>query len=296
MKLILKIFFIIAIIILLFVNQIAADDNHLTSYSEINLRSFHAYSESIKKDITIILPLLNKDINEIEVTLDFNSKEFDNILNISGSALTIQTKNNSYNLDKNKSLIAVTESKFDFDDYTAAVFNLSYEVTPHDLPGNYSGFVNLIQKTNIGEKDRAVIKLSLQVEPWVKIEKQPNIHLISKTRDENLSLTSYIPGSLRVSGNVPWELYVSSNKNSINKVSNIKLNLIEWDNKKFIPEVTDVLLNSSEISLGIGLAATENEYHEIIFTMLIEDFTLIEAGPVEFPVHFRVEPILKEVM
>lgn len=283
---------IILILLLLIISNPVMAQSSLDDLNKINFASFKTYTDEITREIPIILLTEYLDSGEIYASIVEDIIDFKTSRKLTGERLQIQTQTmlEPEFIFKQPVLIDIQDSLIDHNGKQGVLLSLFFTVYPEDLPGNYETI--LIFSENPEDEEGLEIELSFRVEPWLKVEAE-EIHLIADGSQIERSLVSNFPGTLRFFTNVPWELIVESDENSINLATELELKLFKDRTEDFEILSDSITLGERKIPVATGgpTVFTDKGYTELAFAMIIEDYTKVEAGQIRFPLSFSLESI-----
>ena len=271
-------------LMLFFMSAVLAGDIHPVA-AESNLKL--DFGEITPFDVTIVertLPVavVKEKINKIIV-------EFDPALS-DPSGLTIPMR---------RLKMAVNDQLYALKDYASPIdltavspdsglyhFMFSLELTPADLPGLYEGKVLIKYQTGaVWNSINAC--LSVEIEPWVRIEanqKQINLDQISA---DNTKLQNAIPFNIKVASNSSWILYmekVQSEETGREIPLAVKVipRKMESHSAQGIQNLalSETILSKEKMALGAGNATVINGLYwaEIDLALFLRDFINCPAG------------------
>lgn len=282
----------ILIISLLIISSPAIAQSSPDNLNEINFASFKTYTEEITKEISIILAPEYLNRGKIYASLEEDIIDFERSRKLTGDRLEIQTKSmlEPEFIYNQPVLIDLQDSFIDHHGVQGALVSLFFTVYPEDLPGEYETI--LVLRDKIDAEEGLEIELLLRVEPWLKVEAE-EVHLIADGSQIERSLISNYPGTLKLFTNVPWELMVAGEENSINNATELELKIFKYKTEEFEILSESTLLEGSKTSVATGgpTVFTDKGYTELAFALKIDDYTKVEAGQVRFPLSFSLEAI-----
>ena len=288
----LKLNMIILILIFTSTNLVMAQPP-ADAFNRINLGSFRTYTESLTKEVIIFLPLSDPDLESIAINLEDGIFDSSNSRKLTGDRVKIQTQSMREPLfiDDKPIPIELQENIINENGLEGLFINLFFTAYPEDLPGLYEG--RLVFEDENSQFDRLEMDLAFRIEPWLKLEETTGTHLITKTGQQERNLISDYPGNLKIYSNVDWELFVESEETLITNSTDLQLLINKANNHEFEIISDKTSLSDRKILLATGGPTfyIEEDYCELDFTLLIEDFTKVKAGQVRFPIDFRLEII-----
>ncbi|MFW6027142.1 MAG: hypothetical protein ACOCRX_12475 [Candidatus Woesearchaeota archaeon] len=272
------------ILILSFITK--AQDN------AINFNNFRASEGKLTKSEIIILPLTDPQTKTLTLQLENNSdnqqvNESENH-NLIASQLEIETSQDIYTFEKQKSKLSIPVHKNDFltEDQQTILLILSYTVYPEDKPGTYEGQLVFTQNN---EKHKLLLQAT--VEPWLKLETKTKTHHINQRIVDKKKLISEVPGILQISGNISWQLFATKEVNDFHYAEQLQLNLIH-ENDNFLLLKDEIYFDDRKILLAEGNSPSEDseDLIEIPFVVTINNYPKIKAGQINFPLSFQIDP------
>ena len=254
---------------------------------EINFYSFRADTGPVIKEAVISLNLVDESVDLIKARSNkFNSSNL-NKKSLPEARLIIDTIYGSQKIKETPVFISLKDSH---DKQQEVLLHLSYQVLPEDSPGNYQEELYLTQMSSGQQTAETKIIFKMEVKPWLSITGQRKSHLVSRLDGGKQSLLSDIPGSIEISGNVPWQLFISCD----NEIPYGNLNLIlQSPQESGIFIVQEIIpLNEKEVLVAEGESIFRNKDSvvEIPFMLKVEDYTRLKAGRLNFPLCFRIQP------
>ena len=262
------------------------------SSTTLNFRSLQAsFEEKQVRSIAIAVPL--KDINSefIEVRLQdsFFAKSSGKMLN--PDRLSIVTSRGNYKLKTSNIEIPVDKLK-KHENKPMVLLETKITVEPYDFPGKYHNELIISQTDSEGKVSEKKFPVQFSIEPWLELKFKPHFHELSDTNFREKNLESTIPGTIKISGNVPWQLMVKVDKNEMPTDSELILRASSEDDRiGFIKE--NINIKEQKIKLASSNLKTSNtaKPFEITFDMLIKNFHQIKAGILELPISFNLESL-----
>jgi len=265
------------------------------SYSyPIDLGSLKYISDqNLEKSNILVIPLENINDKYLEVRLQNSFKSEAGNYEISGNRLTVKSSTGSYSIEtRNTPIPVAADDLIKLENSIAFLAEIHIEVRPEDLPGQYHSQLIVSHLDLSDSLIESGIPVKFRVEPWLEMEIAHDSSKISETNFINNSLSTSYPGIIKISGNVPWQLFVTGVQNEITSNNNMKISVNSHDNSIVIREDT---LNLSEKKVLIASAEmTDNctgDKFKINYDFLINDYTNIRAGKIFLPVIFSLEPL-----
>ncbi len=230
----------------------------------LNFGKFKAVDEMVVK--TEIYPLHNRDFDQLDIWLENEFVSQKNNKTLSIDRLKIIADGGPIDVRNYPVKVAVSKTPLIF----------TFEVFPEDLPGRYESFLHIKYK----EIEKR-IKIKLQIEQWLSLKKKTNKTRISRS-NKNKMLSSDTPIILEIASNAPWQLKAwISNKNILPFNQKIKV---------LNEEQSEIYLSREETPLISGeTTVNEKKYAKQIQIILkIENFHKLQAGKINFPIHFKL--------
>jgi len=286
-KRLLILIFFVSVFLLIFYFPISAQ-----SSTTLNYRSLQASAEEKRvRTITIGVPLedVNSEVLEVRLQDSFFSESCGNKLN--PDRLSIITSKEKYNL-KNRKIEIPVENLKKHENKALVLLETKITVEPYDFPGKYHNELIISQTDSEGKVSEKKFPVQFSIEPWLELKFKPHFHELSDTNFREKNLESTIPGTIKISGNVPWQLMVKVDKNEMPTDSELILRASSEDDRiGFIKE--NINIKEQKIKLASSNLKTSNtaKPFEITFDMLIKNFHQIKAGILKFPISFELEPL-----
>jgi len=290
---------LLSLLFLLLITPVGLTTDNLNYHNDIlNFYNFQAsLNESHERSISVLIPLYEEQTEQIVLYLknDFISEDK---IKLPATRLRVISSQNNLLLSKEPRQLNIKSDKIEAEDQPAVLLELSLLVEPSDLPGKYHSTLLILQPDPEGEKRTTEIDVHFQVQPWLFMEIESDIHKILAADIGNYQLHSTVPGRIFIAGNTPWQLWVKGsnvNENYLSGNSKTILNIYSADERLLIHE-ENVVLRKKEIMLAESgkTIIKPQEKCELNFEMEIENFISLPAGRISFPVLFRLEPILRE--
>jgi len=279
-------FFIIVFSIILYFPM------YVQSSTSLNYRSLQAsFEEKQVRTITIAVPL--KDVNSefIEVRLQdcFFAESSGKKLN--PDRLSIVTSSGNYHLKNRNIEIPVDELK-KHENKPKVLLETKITVKPNDYPGKYHNKLIISQTDSDGKLSEKEISVQFNIEPWLELKLNPYFHKMSEADFREKHVKSTIPGKIKISGNIPWQLLVKGDKNGISFDSELILKASSEDDRiEFMNENINIRGQKIKLASSNLKASNTEKTFVITFDMLIKNFHQIKAGILEFPVSFELQPL-----
>ena len=285
-RLYILIFFLI-VFSLIFYFPISAQSSTLLNYRSLEASS----GEKQVRTITIGVPLedINSEVLEVRLQDSFFSESSGNKLN--PDRLSIVTSKENYNLNTRNIEIPVDTLK-KHENKSMVLLETKITVKPNDFPGKYHNELIISQTNSEGKLSEKKFPVQFSIEPWLELKLEPGFHKLSDTNFRDRNLASTIPGIIKISGNVPWQLMVKGDKNEIPTESALILRASSEDDRiGFIKENINISEKKVVLASSNFTASNTVEPFEITFDMLIKNFDQIKAGILEFPISFELEQL-----
>ncbi len=172
------------------------------------------------------------------------------------------------------------------------VFEISLK--PEDLQGEYKGLVFIRETSAKGEKSQLrKIPLRVKVEAWLNVEIDFSGPLVLRhPLNGGTQVLTEVPGKIKVSGNIPWELQGYLEEKFLFDTS-LNIQVFAHQGNLFEKIHSDwVNLGEDPIPLAIGdsPALQPENYIEVEFSLSIEDFTRVRGGAHQFPLSIIAQP------
>jgi len=174
------------------------------------------------------------------------------------------------------------------------ILPLLVTVVPADQPGNYQGQLFITQL----DSDGAVVgltaekKLAVTINSWLRIKQISGREVIQAVEADYKQETVFNRGEplLQVAANTDWQLYGFLAPDSCLPKQGIKLQVTADSDCYTVLDEQGLYLASSPRQILVGEKTTnqENYWVEIPLKLIIERFTKLKAGSLQFPVHFAV--------
>lgn len=262
------------------------------SSTSLNYRSIQAVSEEDQfRSITITVPL--KDINSefIEVRLQDSFRAESRGKKLSPDRLRLTTFKKNYHLNTGKIKIPVDEL-IKADDKNHVLLESTIKVEPNDFPGKYHNQLIISYTDSEGKVSEKKFPIKFSIEPWLKLDFDSYFHRITEINSREGYLGSTIPGRIIISGNVPWQLLVKSDKNKNFSNSELILGASSEDERIELTNENINLRKQKNILASSNLNSSKTDKDFIItFDLRIKDFKQIKAGLLELPISFELVPL-----
>jgi len=256
----------------------------------MDFRSIKSNGENQVKMINIALPLIDENIEKVNVRLNNEFFIESNGGKIDSESLSIITTKKEYLL-KNKNIeIPIRDNLINHNNELKTLLQIAILINPEDPPGSYQNELIISQKNAKGEFVEIEIPVEFKVEPWIKMFINTDFYEISQTDFDNNNLESIIPGQIEIRSNCPWKLFVNGDQSEI--ISKGKLNLIGNSDEEIIEINQEELKITEEKILFASANLRKNDHNKrliIFFKMDIEEFQKVKAGRYKFPVYFQLE-------
>lgn len=290
-----KLIYVILILVfysIIFSTVIFAQNNSIDFGSLKYIPGHNLESHNLVKMQLLVIPLKNNNLEHFEVRLQDSFKSETGKRELPQNRLKIKTNTGSYIMeDSNISLPVTADDLVKYDDGFAFLAEILISVESVDLPGRYHNQLVITQFDSAGKLTETVLPVKFKVEPWLDMRIEHNSPRIFETNTGDNRLSTSYPGLIEISGNVPWQLYITGIKNEITSNKDLVLSANTNDERIEIREnnltLTDnqVLIASTEITNNYS-----QDKFKIDYDFFIKDYTNIRAGKISLPVIFRLEP------
>lgn len=171
-------------------------------------------------------------------------------------------------------------------------FMFLLELAPADLPGRYNGTVLIKYRTGTTWRKISIL-LTVEIQPWVRIEASRSNISLDQAVNDDAKLQSLIPFTVRIASNSNWTLYlkeVKSAKTETNIPWQVTLNPRPSANKIQLISSTEIISEKERKALAIGNATvSETHWVEIDLVFFLPEFIKYPAGTHTFHLQFIVE-------
>jgi|AntRauTorckE6833_2_1112554.scaffolds.fasta_scaffold01389_4 hypothetical protein len=290
----------LSLVLVVFITQAGLTEDKLNLQN--NILNFNDLQASIDKpdvrSISVLIPLYEEQTEKIALHLKDNFISEGEKKQLPGSRMTVISSRKDFSLSKEQQQVNIKSDKVFSEDQPAVLLELSIMVKPTDLMGKYYSTLIISQPGPKGKKLTTEITVQFRVNPWLHLELESDIHKILTADLSSNNLQSTVPGRMVISGNTPWQLWLtgaSKDENYITRDNEIILNIYSEDERLVIHE-KNVTLRKKEIMLAQSelMIVDPRKSYELTFDMQIKDFIYLTAGKISFPVNFRLEPIKRE--
>lgn len=290
----------LSLVLVVFITQAGLTEDKLNLQN--NILNFNDLQASIDKpdvrSISVLIPLYEEQTEKIALHLKDNFISEGEKKQLPGSRMTVISSRKDFSLSKEQQQVNIKSDKVFSEDQPAVLLELSIMVKPTDLMGKYYSTLIISQPGPKGKKLTTEITVQFRVNPWLHLELESDIHKILTADLSSNNLQSTVPGRMVISGNTPWQLWLtgaSKDENYITRDNEIILNIYSEDQRLVIHE-KNVTLRKKEIMLAQSelMIVDPRKSYELTFDMQIKDFIYLTAGKISFPVNFRLEPIKRE--
>lgn len=289
-----------SLILLVFITQVGVTEDRLRLQNDIlNFYDLQAtIDESDERSISALIPLYEEQTEQIALHLKDDFISEDESKELPGTRLTVISSQKVLPLTKEQQQLNIKSDKNFSKGQTAVLLEFAITVKSNDLPGKYHSSLLISQPGPEGTELTTEVTIQFKVKPWLHLEFESDIHKITTPDFGSNRLHNTVPGRIVISGNTPWQLWVTgadADENYITRNSEIVLNIYSEDQRLAINE-KNVALRKKEIMLAESELeiVDPRERYELTFDMQIKDFIYLTAGKISFPVHFRLEPIKRE--
>lgn len=245
----------------------------------INFHSICSSGKKVTKYSTMLLPETEFDRKHIEVQLEAPVKNVANFETLDGQRLIIETYTDRYSLQNNK-VIIFPDAKIYAENSSALPLKIYCTVHPEDSPGNYRNNLLVTETYTDGQKKTWLIPLQVEVKPWLKLEVTHNSHSIDRLSENQNTLTSSFPGTLKITGNSPWKLYASGE----NIPQMLYIDIPSEPRKHLINGKQEELLAAGETP-----TAKKRGYISLPFVLTLDNYQEMRAGKINFPLSFHLQ-------
>ncbi len=214
------------------------------------------------------------------------------------------SQGNNQQLAANRVRVYIADEALTLEEYPSNLINIEtknqiqivLEITlrPEDLPGEYKGLVFIRETSQKGEISAPrKIPLRVKVGAWLDVEMDFSgpLRLRHPFTSENQVLTE-VPGKIKISGNVPWELKCYLEEKFLFDTS-LSIKILAHQENLFERIYSDwINLGEDPATMAKGNAPVllPDNFIEIEFSLSIEDFTQVRGGVHHFPLAIIVRP------
>ncbi|MFW6269850.1 MAG: hypothetical protein ACOC4G_07180 [Bacillota bacterium] len=258
----------------------------------LNYRSLQAsLGEKQVQTLNISVPI--KDVNSefIEVRLQDKFFSESREKKLDSDRLSIVTLKKDYHL-KSKNIEIPVDKLEKHENKSMVLLETKITVKPDDLPGEYHNQLIISQSNSEGKLSEKKIPIKFKIEPWLELKINPHFHKLTETNFRERHLGSTIPGEIKISGNVPWQLFVRGNRNKMSFDSELILRASSEDDRiGFLKDNINIGKQKTRLATSSATAGNEVQTFVLRFDMLIKNFHQIKAGTLEFPLSFDLETL-----
>jgi hypothetical protein len=172
-------------------------------------------------------------------------------------------------------------------------FDLSLD--PKDYPGKYQGKVVIRPWINGTEgrewKHTIIINVSVQVQPWVRIEATQTAVALEDTSYSNSQLRNITPFILRVASNTNWVLFCRSEFESLQTEIEPEIIVKPKGNQaiQIFPAKSEWQNNRKQLALGKATTTAGGYWYELDVILMIPNFTKYISKKYSLPLQFAVD-------
>jgi hypothetical protein len=177
------------------------------------------------------------------------------------------------------------------------IIGLAFDLNlnPEDYPGTYQGKV-VIRPWVEGPQGRELkhsitIHISVQIQPWVRIETLQNAVNLEDTSYAENQIQNNQPLVLRIASNTSWILFYRMDPKSPPTAIHPEIMIQPQGNQpiRIIPAKSAGSNSRKDLALGGSTTTAGGYWSELSLTLIIPNFTKHVSQNYSFPLHFAVE-------
>ena len=259
--------------------------------------SFGAFTPKgeISKELILSIPVREDSLLAVEIWLASNNFRSINNQMITGDRVELRTNSQQYILNNKRTRI--NKSELYQNNLGQLSLLISFTAKTFDLPGKYTNKI-MIRKIYSEELIREKIieqEVVVKINPWLLIRKVDNRAkiIIDHTSYRNKNLFSRTMPLIQIAANTSWKLYAVINESETKLIGSLKLLVPNQstDYSSIKPKGHYLNLKPKLIAAGNKTVGEDGYWIDLSCSLLIDDFTKVRAGTIDFPINFYLEEL-----
>jgi hypothetical protein len=175
---------------------------------------------------------------------------------------------------------------------TADLINLALELTikPEDRADNYTGKIVLktwINGTSGKEwKDSVMIKLTVKIQPWIKMHCETNQIILDQASYHKANLTNLQPLYLQIASNSNWVLTCNLNGTDCELRPKVKIISGKTNQLQVINQNSGITANRQNLAVGTATTTSNSYWLDLGIGLEITDVIKYAAKEYNIPLQF----------